>query len=86
VHCNIVPYNESIDWVMPDFKNHMATDHIDFDDDTKLVDIFSKDIFPSIEVHAKTLGKYLEDPKAKFYETVKHNNIKFHDEDAEDPN
>jgi hypothetical protein len=41
VHWNIVTENESIDWGMPDFENHMATDQIDFDDDTKLVDILS---------------------------------------------
>jgi hypothetical protein len=40
VHWNIVPDNESIDWGMPDFENHMATDQIDFDDETKFVDIF----------------------------------------------
>jgi hypothetical protein len=27
----------------------------------------------------------LADPKAEFYETVKHHKIRFHDEDAEDP-
>jgi hypothetical protein len=36
----MVVENEAIDWGMPDFENHMATDHIDFDDDTKLVVIF----------------------------------------------
>jgi hypothetical protein len=41
LHWNIVPDNEPIDWGMPDFENHMATDHIHFDDDTNLVDIFS---------------------------------------------
>jgi hypothetical protein len=57
VHWNIVPDNASIDWGVPDFENNMATDQIDFDDDTKLVDIFSKHIFPSIEGHAKKLDK-----------------------------
>jgi hypothetical protein len=32
VHWNIVPDNESIDWGMPDFENHMATDDEDADD------------------------------------------------------
>jgi hypothetical protein len=70
---------------VPDLEYHMATDQIDFDDDTKLVDIFFKHIFPSIEGHAKKLDKYLADPKAEFYETVIHDKITFHDEDAEDP-
>jgi hypothetical protein len=86
VHWNIVPDNESIiDWRVPDFENNMATDQIDFDDDTKLDDIFFKHIFPSIEGHSKKLDKYFADPKAEFYETVKHDKLKFHDEDAEDP-
>jgi hypothetical protein len=85
VHWNIVPDNESIDWGMPDFENHIATYQINFDDDTKLVNIFFKHIFPSIEGHANKLDKYLADPKAKFYETVNHDKITFHDEDAEDP-
>jgi hypothetical protein len=80
-----VPDNESIDWGVPDFENHMATDQINFDDDTKLVDILFKHIFPSIKGHAKKLDKYLADPKAEFYETVKHDKIMFHDEDAEYP-
>jgi hypothetical protein len=55
VHCNIMQYHKSIDWGAPDFENHMATDQIDFDDDTKLVNIFFKHTFPSIEGHAEKL-------------------------------
>jgi hypothetical protein len=70
---------------VPDFENHMATDQIDFDDDTKLVDIFFKPIFLSIKGHATKLDKYLADPKTEFHEIFKHDKIKFHDEDAENP-
>jgi hypothetical protein len=47
--------------------------------------IFFKHIFPSIEGHINKLDKYLADPKAESYETVKHDKIKFHDKDAADP-
>jgi hypothetical protein len=44
-----------------------------------------KHIFPSIEGNAKKLDKYFADQKDEFYEIVKNDKIKFHDEDAEDP-
>jgi hypothetical protein len=67
------------------FEDHMATDQIEFDRYTKLVDIFFKHICPSIKGKANKLDKYLENPKAAFYETYKHGKIKFHDGDDEGP-
>jgi hypothetical protein len=69
---------------VPDFDDHMVTDRIEFDNDTKLVDIFFKHTFPSIKGYTKKLDKYSENPKVEFYETFKHDKTKFHDEDADD--
>jgi hypothetical protein len=42
-------------------------------------------LFSYLKKHAKIIDKYLSNPLSSYYETVGQDIIKFHDEEAEDP-
>ena len=61
---------------------------IDFGDDgncDKYADIFFDHFFPDVSGHGKKMDKYLSSVEAPMYQTVLNDGIKFHDEEAEDP-
>ena len=61
---------------------------IPWDPDPSKVDynsIMLDHFFPDLEGKSKTLDKFLADPRCKFHRSAKHDNIKFHRPDAEDP-
>jgi hypothetical protein len=65
-------------------EEHEATDEVQFEDETKLGDLFFEKIFPSFAGHALLLDKYLSDKRADFHQTYINENMKFDDPQAED--
>jgi hypothetical protein len=67
------------------YPNELDIQHdINFDEE-KFDTILFRDFFPSISGHARLMDEYLADTRATYYATVKHNRIKFHDNEDDDP-
>jgi hypothetical protein len=64
-------------------KSYPNVDHVDF---TKtLSENFFAHVWPDITGSGKILDEYLADPRAAYYVTASERKIKFHDENAMDP-
>jgi hypothetical protein len=64
----------------PEFQKDFAFDP-DHPNDFDFNKCFFKDFFPSIVGHAKIMDEYYCNPSAPYYNTVKKDNIRFHDSD-----
>ena len=82
--------DESSDWdILGDTEHHTDCEFIppnstnvvssEFDVDVPIEDNFFDHISPLVEGHAEIINRFLADQHAPFHDTVKSNNIKFHD-------
>ena len=79
---HITEDNDHMEW--PD-DLQMKKD-IQFDDNSKLTDIFFHEFFPCITGHAKLIDDFHSDARSPFYQTVQDEKIVFHrEEEGEDP-
>jgi hypothetical protein len=76
--------DEFLDWCTPNMEEHEATDEFQFEDATKLGDLFFENIFPSFSGRALLLDKYLSDERADFHQTYINEKMKCDDTQAED--
>ena len=63
-------------------------EHVDMKEvdmtDKSFADVFFDEFFPDLKGSACIIDKYHSDPASEMYESVQQQNIKFHDNDAED--
>jgi hypothetical protein len=73
---------EFLDWGTPNMEEHEATDEVQFEDETKLGDLFFETIFPSFARHTLLLDNYLSDEHADLHQTYINEKMKFDDPQA----
>ena len=87
-----------IDWEILPVDKHIEEDTFEFPsppqlnfgdrnltDMNQLRDIFFDRIFPSVKGHGKLMDEYLADSRSSFHTTAKREKIRFHFEEADDP-
>jgi hypothetical protein len=78
--------SESMDLGMPDMDGtEQFKKDIDLDEDTDLGDVFFSEFFPCIVGHAAIIDDFHGSRRSHYYSKIQNDNIKFHDENAEDP-
>ena len=84
----ILKDNEYINWgelqfdiQLAEWKKEIAIDA----DEKNLIDIFFEHFFPCIKGHAKLLDKFHSNRNSPYYHTYKNDQMKFHDQNADDP-